>query len=309
MRYRTALLATSLLVGALAAGTAGALSEFGIEGMHVVSTRADEVRASVAPDGQRIVWARSRREDGAHMPGWELWQARLIENRWQDAIPLSLNGTGEDFDPAFSGDGRWLYFASNREGGAGGTDLYRAPVLAAGGFGEPQSLGPGVNGIGDERAPSVSGDGLRLLFAGNGHGGAGGFDLFVAHWDGAAFVDPRPLPGINTVADETDAAWLGDGEAIVFVRSDATTNATTGPGATAPTRLYLAQCDGSRYADAAPLALSFNTAEGRTLGPALDWSRPGELLVSGIAPSPRAGQTDIYRMKAPTVTGSPGRVE
>lgn len=305
MRYRTALLATSLLGGALAAGTVAALSEFGIEGMHVVSTKADEVRASVAPDGQTIVWARSRREDSAHVPGWELWRARLIENRWQDAMPLSLNVTGEDFDPAFSSDGRWLYFASNREGGVGGTDLYRAPVLAGGGFGEPQNLGPGVNGIGDERAPSVSRDGRHLLFASNGHGGAGGFDLFVARWDGAAFVDPQPLAGINTVADEIDAAWLGDGEAIVFARSDTATNMR----ATVPTRLYLAQCDGSRYAVAAPLALSFNTAEGRTLGPALDWSRPGELLVSGIAPSPRAGQTDIYRMKAPTVTGSPGCVE
>lgn len=306
MRYRTALLAISLLAGALAAGTAGALSEFGIEGMHVVSTRADEVRASVALDGQTIVWGRSNRDDTQDgRAGWELWQARLIENRWQDAMPLPLNGPGEDLDPAFSADGRWLYFASDRDGGEGGVDLYRAPVLADGGFGAPQSLGPGVNGIGDERAPSVSRDGHHLLFASNGHGGAGGFDLFVAHWDGAAFVDPRPLAGINTDADEFDATWLGDGEAIVFARSDTPTNMR----ATVPTRLYLAQCDGSRYGDAAPLALSFNTAEGRTLGPSPDWSRPGELLVSGSALSPRAGQTDIYRMKAPVVTGSSGCVE
>lgn len=305
MRYRTALLATSLLVGTLAAGNAGALSEFGIEGMHVVSTRADEVRASVALDGQRIVWARSQREGAAQMASWELWQARLIENRWQDAVSLSLNGTGNDFDPAFSGDGRWLYFASNREGGAGGTDLYRAPVLADGRFGEPQSLGADVNSDRDERAPSVSRDGKHLLFASNGRDGARGFDLFVARWDGAAFVGPEPVAAINTTADESDAAWLGDGEAIVFARSDATTDV----GATVSTRLYLAQCDGSRYADAAPLALSFNTAEGLTLGPALDWSRPGELLVSGRAPSPRAGQMDIYRMKTPVVTGSSGCVQ
>ena len=307
MRYRRTLLLASLLVGALAAGTVAALSEFGIEGMHAVSTRADEIRASVSLDGQTIVWGRSDREadmQDAGMPRWTLWQARLTENRWQDATPLPepVNGAGDDLEPAFSADGHWLYFASNR---AGGFALYRVPVLADGGFGEPQSLGPGVNGIGAERAPSVSRDGRHLLFARNRDGGAGGFDLFVARWDGTAFVDPRPVAGINTDADESDAVWLGDGEATVFARSDAAADVR----AETPTRLYLAQCDGSRYADAAPLALSFNTAEGQTLGSGVDWSRPGELLVSGSAPSPRAGLTDIYRMKVPTVTGVAGCVE
>ena len=64
--------------------------------------------------------------------------------------------------------------------------------------------------------------------------------------------------------------------------------------------MLLARCDGKRYAEAAPLVLSFNTAEGTTLGPAIDWNKPGELLVSGSAKAPRAGKLDIYRMKAPT---------
>ncbi len=307
MRYRTALLASSLLVGAGAAGTVAALQEFGIEGMQVVSSKADEVRASVAPDGQRIVWGRSKTTGGTRAAGalrWNLWQAQLSAGRWQHAMPLSLQETGDDVDPAFSADGQWLYFASNRKGGAGGHDLYRVPVGESGEFGQPQSLGPGVNSGRDERAPSVSRDGRHLLFTSKGHGGAGSFDLFVARWDGTAFADPRPLVELNTGADELDAAWLGDGEAIVFARADVLDDA----GAAASTRLYLAQCDGLRYAGVAPLPLSFNTPGGSTHGPAIDWSEPGELLVSGRAPSPRAGQTDIYRMKAPAVSGSAGCV-
>ena len=57
---------------------------------------------------------------------------------------------------------------------------------------------------------------------------------------------------------------------------------------------------------AVPVALSFNTAEARTLGPGIDWSKPGELLVTGKAKAPSAGKLDIYRMKAPAVTGKSG---
>ena len=299
MRARPALLASSLLAGALIAGSAAAwLSEFGIEGMRVVSTAASEVRASVSPDGQRIVWGSTDREGGAG--GWDLWQAKLKEGRWQDAAPLAINSDANDFDPMFSADGHWLYFFSNRDGGMGGDDLYRVEVRANG-YGPVANLGAGINTTGDEWAPTPSADSRHLLFASDGHGGAGGHDLFVAQWDGEAFAAPRALTGINTDADEFDGAWLGDGEAIVFARS-----VDVGSD---PIQLQIAQCDGERYTDTAPLELSFNTGDGTTLGPALDWNKPGELLVSGSAKSPRAGKMDIYRMKAPAVTGRAGCVE
>jgi Tol biopolymer transport system component len=289
----------ALLATALCCGVAGAaLQEFGIEGMGVVSTPHAEVRASVSPDGQRIVWGSTDRPGGAG--GWDLWQATLQGGRWQNPRPLAVNSAKNDFDPAFSADGEWLYFFSNRDGGFGGDDLYRAPVLADGSFGEAVNLGAGVNGKGDEWAPTPSADGTRLLFASNSFGGAGRHDLFVARWDGDRFVEPAPVPGVDTAADEFDAAWLGDGRAIVFARSDDVENA--------PIRLWLAQCDGRAYADAQPLALSFNTGDGATLGPVVDLSKPTELLVSGVAKAPKAGKLDVYRMRAPAVTGKAGCV-
>lgn len=299
MPARTILSAASLLAGLLIAGSAAAwLSEFGIEGMRVVSTADSEVRASVSPDGRRIVWGSTDRTGGAG--GSDLWQATLREGRWQDARPLPVNSDANNFAPMFSADGRWLYFVSNRAGGSGGDDLYRVAVRDDG-FGAVENLGAAINSVGDEWAPTPSRDGAHLLFSSDGHGGNGGHDLFVARWNGAGFVEPRALAGINTAAEEFDGAWLGDGEAVVFARAD--------DAADGPIQLHLAQCDGQRYADAAPLELSFNTAEGRTLGPAIDWNKPGELLVSGSAKSPRAGKTDIYRMKAPAATGRAGCVE
>lgn len=302
MRRATALWAWSLLpvIGMgmwTASGPAQAfLSEFGIEGMGVVSTKASEVRATVSPDGQRIVWGSTDREGGPG--GWDLWQARLKDGRWQDAQPLALNTRAKEFDPSFSADGRWLYFFSDRPGGQGGDDLYRVAVQRDGGFGTPENLGPGVNTRGDEWAPTPSRDGQALLFASDGHGGAGRHDLFIARWDGKGFAGVRAAPGVNTRDDEFDAAWLDDGQGLVFTRSK---NVDT-----QPVRLFVARCDGRAYIDITPLALSFNTPDGSTFGPAIDWNKPGELLVTGTAKAPRAGKLDIYRMKAPASKGQAG---
>ncbi len=162
MRTRSLLLALSASL--LCTPSASALSEFGIEGMGVVSTPANERGASIAADGSCIVWASDR---AGGKGGWDLWQAQLIDGRWQQPQPLAVNSSADESDPFFSADGRWLYFASNRAGGAGGFDLYRAAVTADGGIGPAQSLGGNVNGRGDERAPVLDSGSLRLLFASN----------------------------------------------------------------------------------------------------------------------------------------------
>lgn len=278
-------------------GPAGAqAADLSLEGEGVVSTPASEVRGSVSPDGRRIVWGSTDRKGGAG--GWDLWQARRLDGRWVDAQPLSVSSPANDFDPLFSADGRWLYFFSNREGGHGGDDLYRAPVLDDGGFGAAANLGAEVNGPGDEWAPTPSADGRHLLFASDSFAGAGRHDLFVARWDGKRFSAPRPVPGINTPADEFDAAWVAGGRSIVFARSANVERE--------PIRLWLAHCDGERYADAVPWTLPFNGEDGYTLGPTVDASRPREMLISGAASAPRAGRLDIYRVSAPETAGRDG---
>ena len=286
----------SLLPWPSMAGAQG-LSEYGIEGMHVVSTQATERHASVSADGQRIGWGSAGREGGAG--GMDLWQAVLRDGRWLDAAPLALNTRANESDPMLSPDGRWLYFHSNRRGGQGGDDLYRAPVLADGGFGEASNLGEGINTVGDEWAPMPAPDGNSLLFASDGRGGKGGHDLFVARWNGTAFVAPTPVPGaVNTPGDEFDAAWLGEGAALVFARGERAGDT--------PVRVFVAQCDGEAYAQATPMTLSFNTVENTTFAPAPDWNKPTELLVTGTARSPRAGKLDIYRTVSPKVAGQVG---
>ncbi|MEQ7417745.1 TolB-like protein [Xanthomonas campestris pv. campestris] len=291
MQLRVTLLA--LAASLLFVPSASGLAEFGIEGMGVVSTPANEARATLSPDGQRIVWA-SDRAGGAG--GWDLWQAQLVGGRWQQATPLPLNTAQDETTPVFTADGRWLLFASTRAGGAGGSDLYRVPVDAQGQLGAVQSLGPAINSRGNETAPTLSLDGTALLFASDGHGGAGGLDLFVAHWNGSAFIALAALGDINSAEDERDAAWLGDGRALLWARG-------TFAG---PSQLLLAACKGGHYSQGQPLPLSFNGPQERTFGAVVDAAKPGELLVTGSARAPRAGQLDIYRMKAPVADGEMG---
>lgn len=286
---RTRLLLLALTVSLPFTPAASALSEYGIEGMGVVSTRADELRATLSADGQRIIWA-SNREGGAG--GWDLWQARLQDKRWTQPQPLALNSSADELDPFLSSDGRWLYFASNRPGGHGGFDLYRAALSADGQPGVAENLGSTVNGRQDERSPALAEDG-GLLFSSNRRGGAGGWDLWQAHAAAAGFAAPTPLAGINSAGDELDGSWLGGGRGVVFARANA------GGGA----QLWLSHCRQGQWQAPTLLGLSFNSADSDTRGAALDNNAPGELLVSGKARAPRAGGLDLYRMKAPAVEG------
>lgn len=288
MRIRSLLLALSASL--LFAPQVTALAEFGIEGIGVVSTRADELRATRSADGRRLVWA-SNREGGAG--GWDLWQATWQESRWTDARPLPFGTAADEVDPFLSADGRWLYFASNREGGHGGFDLYRAALLDDGGFGPAQNLGATINGADDERSPALREDDGSLLLASNRGGGAGGWDLWSARRAGDGFAAPQPMAGLNSPGDELDGSWLAGGRAVVFARGN-------GGGA----QLQLSHCRNGRWSAAEPLALSFNTAEGDTRAALVDASTPGELLVSGHARAPRAGGFDLYRMRAPASNGS-----
>lgn len=276
-----------LAASLLSAPVAMALNEYGIEGMGVVSTRADEGRATLSADGQRIVFARRGEA------GWGLWEARVVDGRWQQAQALAVGVAGEARDPYFSRDGRWLLFAAGREGRLA---LYRAALGADGQPGKAQALA-GDGGRQEERGPALSADGRRLLFARQ-LGDGRGWDLFVAALDAQGVRgQSAPLTALNSAADETDGDWLGNDGAVVFSRSN---------GSTA--QVWSSGCAWSGVA-LQPLGLSFNQANGWTGAPVVDTAKPGEMLVaSSAAKAPRAGGVDVYRLAVPKVAAVPGCV-
>ncbi|WP_442844744.1 OmpA family protein [Leeuwenhoekiella sp. H156] len=100
-------------------------------------------------------------------------------SEWGEAKELPINS--DEFStshPALSPDGKTLYFASDRPGGYGESDLWSVSLEGDTILGEPSNLGPTVNTPGRDGFPYVSQLGL-LYFSSDGRAGLGGLDVFV----------------------------------------------------------------------------------------------------------------------------------
>jgi outer membrane protein OmpA-like peptidoglycan-associated protein len=125
-------------------------------------------------------------KNGMRLPVLNLYSAVLSGNAAGNLLPLSVNGDFSNAHPSISKDGKTLYFASDRLGGQGGTDIYVSTLNANGVWGDPQNLGDAVNTAYDEKFPFIADDGT-LYFASNAPYGLGGLDIykttfFDGHW-------------------------------------------------------------------------------------------------------------------------------
>ena len=76
-------------------------------------------------------------------------------DEWGDPEPLAnLNTDADELGPAFSSDGQFLFFSSDREGGQGGYDLW-VSRNENGKWHAPVNLGPGINTALDEIDPFI----------------------------------------------------------------------------------------------------------------------------------------------------------
>ena len=154
------------------------------------------------------------------------WDGRL----WSPPEAIkSINTSSDERSPAFSRDGQFLYFSSNREGGKGGLDLYLARRNGSQWEGVV-SLGDKINTADDESGPALSSDDKQLFFSSN-REGAKGEDIFVA--DSVAgirkaedklapvprFLEAEAVSHLNSRAHDVQAALTARGN-HVFLASD-----------------------------------------------------------------------------------------
>ena len=158
---------------------------------------------AISPDGNTIIYARGNSTSSKDLPDVHLFASYFRGGGFTQPIWMPLNE--DEFwwnsTPAFSPDGSELYFASNRPGGYGGVDLYKATKLANGDFGNPVNLGPQINTSGNEMFPRMMSDG-KFFFASDGHPGFGKLDLFVAEPSEDGLVIKNLGPKINSVSDD-----------------------------------------------------------------------------------------------------------
>jgi outer membrane protein OmpA-like peptidoglycan-associated protein len=157
-----------------------------------------------SPDGRTMVFARGnsgKRKGGDDV---DLYISRFRNGQWTEPQIITGGVNTPDFwdsTPAFSPDGRTLYFASNRKGGFGGTDLYSAQMDSRGRFSRVRNLGPEINTPGNEMFPYMAEDG-KLYFASDGHPGFGGLDLFVVKRSGGKTIIENLGEPMNSAGDD-----------------------------------------------------------------------------------------------------------
>ncbi|NEM96295.1 OmpA family protein [Pontibacter burrus] len=142
-----------------------------LEGMH-------DAMATFANEGRTMVFARGNEGTKKGRQNVDLFVTYFRSNAWTEPklLPIS-DPRAWDSSPAFSPDGRTLYFSSDRKGGLGGNDIYKVTVDENGRFGSPENLGPDINTPGNESFVHVAPDGT-LYIASDGLPGLGNLDLF-----------------------------------------------------------------------------------------------------------------------------------
>lgn len=130
-----------------------------------------------------------------------LFRATRENGKWGNVQPVTFNDKAASTgNPAISHDGKTLYFASNRAGSIGGTDIWKIEVKGNNTYGEPVNLGPKVNTEGNENFPYITSEG-KLYFSSDGKKGFGGMDIFVIDLSGNGEAMNVGIP-VNSPQDD-----------------------------------------------------------------------------------------------------------
>jgi hypothetical protein len=160
----------------------------------------------------------STREGGSGRE--DLWWARRdsASDTWDAPEPATeLNSDARETGSALSEDGLTIYWSSDRDGGAGGLDIYtaqRASLEAA--WSAPEALSA-LNGSGDDLISAVLDEGRLALFARR--DGDADYALWWARRESAEapWAEPEPIDEVSGGAD-TDPFIVRDGTQLLFSR-------------------------------------------------------------------------------------------
>ncbi|WP_345156252.1 OmpA family protein [Pontibacter saemangeumensis] len=167
--------------------------------------------ATFTNEGNTMIFARGNEGTKKGRQNVDLFLSNFRSGAWTTPQILSISDREAwDSSPAFSPDGKTLYFSSNRKGGLGGNDIYKTTLDDNGRFSRPENLGPDINTPGNESFVSVGPDGT-LYVASDGLPGLGNLDLF-------RIENGKPVnmgPPINSPGDDF-GIYIGEGNIGYF---------------------------------------------------------------------------------------------
>ena len=191
----------------------------------VVNSASTEQGPALSADGLSLYFY-SGRAGGVGSDDIWVSQRASVNDSWGAPANLgpTINSTSRDFVPAFSPDGHWMFFASDRPGGFGLADIYesyRADVHDDFGWQAPVNLGPGVNSTANDNGvgyfANVDGGEPELFFGSDRLGPPGNADLYVSQQqpDGS-WGTATVIPELSTSSTENRPTLRSDGLEMFF---------------------------------------------------------------------------------------------
>ncbi len=180
-----------------------------------ISTPINERDFALNPDGSEIYYTISTPQSSFQTI---VFSRKGKNGKWSRPEVVSFAGTFSDLEPAFSADGKRLYFASNRPLHGNQPKDFDLWVVERNGnaWSEPKNLGTSVNTDSDEFYPSIAKSG-NLYFTAQYNDGVGREDIFLAAWKNGQFEKPIALDtAINSKGYEFNAFVDSDEQFILF---------------------------------------------------------------------------------------------
>lgn len=177
-----------------------------------INTPHHECCASFTEDYNKIFFTRVMDKPYSNDPGsknaLKMYSATWTNDHWDDWQTFIFNDTTRSYGhPSVEAQEEMFFFASDMEGGYGGTDIYVCFNID-GKWTNPINLGPYVNTPYNELYPFYHEDGT-LYFSSNRLEGMGGYDIYSAteNFDGEyEQVKNIGLP-INSSQDDLSIYW------------------------------------------------------------------------------------------------------
>ena len=173
----------------------------------------------ITADGKHFLFISARPVGDKPKRDLDIWvMDRQADGRWGEPRQAGgdINSEANEWFPTMTSDGT-IYFGSERAGGRGGVDIWRAR-LVDGKYAAAENLGPAINSEANEYEPYVTPDGSAMVVAVEGRADSvGGFDLYVSTRTAEGWTPLKNAgPSINTPFWEFAPKLSPDGKTFYF---------------------------------------------------------------------------------------------
>jgi len=153
-----------------------------------INTKENEASIALSPDGHQLFIYMG-------IKGGDIYISYLVRNTWIAPVRLEgdVNTKHWEGSASLSADGKTLYFSSDRPGGLGGKDIYKASLMENGSWENVENLGPNINTTYNDDAPFIHAKGDLLYYGSEGLNSMGGYDIFFSTLKDGKWGKPENL--------------------------------------------------------------------------------------------------------------------